>query len=138
MSAVPEARRVADIGAGGGQVALALTRRGFDVIATELTPAGHALLPAELSRRCGDGLRVLASDEVDGVVLAGLGGHSIIRILAQAPAVAGRLSWLVLQPQQHAAALEVWLAKDGYRVEQRWIAQERGRSYTVLRVRPPA
>ncbi|MDQ6636858.1 MAG: class I SAM-dependent methyltransferase [Candidatus Dormibacteraeota bacterium] len=138
LAAVPAADSVADIGAGGGQVALALRKRGLEVIATELTEAGHALLPPELDRRCGDGLQALVPGEVEGAVLAGLGGHGIIRILTRSPAVVASLAWLVLQPQQHSEALDQWLSDANYRVEQRSGVMERGRCYTVLRARPPA
>ncbi|MDQ6901277.1 MAG: class I SAM-dependent methyltransferase [Candidatus Dormibacteraeota bacterium] len=138
LGAVPAAGSVADIGAGGGQLALALRGRGLKVIATELTVPGYALLPAELERRRGDGLQALLPGEVEGAVLTGLGGHSIIRILSRSPVVVASLAWLVLQPQQHLQALERWLNDAGYRVQQRSGVMERGRHYTVLRATPPA
>src|SRR5215467_184573 len=86
--------------------------------------------------RQGEGLEVLGPGEVEGVVLAGLGGHTIARVLESAPAVARTLEWLVLQPQQHADHLLAWLGPAGYRVAVRATMSQGRHSYTVLLVRP--
>lgn len=131
------ARSVADIGAGDGQLARHLAARGLRVVATERRPPSYARLRAavpQLDCRLGEGLEVLRPGEVEGVVLAGMGGHSIARILDAAPAVAGALDWLVLQPQQHAERLVAWLEPAGYRILARETAAQGRRSYTVLLV----
>ena len=131
------ARSVADIGAGDGLLARHLAARGLRVVATERRPASFALLRAALPQldcRQGEGLDVLRPGEVEGVVLAGMGGHSIARILESGPGVARTLDWLVLQPQQHAEQLVAWLGTAGYRVLQRDAAAQGRHSYTVLLV----
>jgi len=128
---------VADIGAGDGQLARHLAARGLRVVASERRPASCARLRAALPHldcRQGEGLEVLRPGEVEGVVLAGMGGHSIARILAASPVVARSLDWLVLQPQQHAEQLVSWLEPAGYRVRSMSAAAQGGRSYTVLLV----
>jgi tRNA (adenine22-N1)-methyltransferase len=129
------ARSVADVGAGDGQLARHLGARGLRVVATELRPPSYARLRSavpHLDCRLGDGLEVLRPGEVEGVVLAGMGGHSIARILDASPSVARALDWLVLQPQQHAERLIEWLEPAGYRVLSRGAAAQGRRSYTVL------
>lgn len=139
-AAVPAAAAsVADVGAGDGQLAQILTARGLRVIATERRPGPYARLRAALPSvdcRQGEGLEVLRPGEVEGVVLAGLGGHTIARILEGSPRVAQALDWLVLQPQQHANHLLAWLGPAGYRVDNRATMSEGRHSYTVLLVRP--
>ncbi|HXM56185.1 MAG TPA: tRNA (adenine(22)-N(1))-methyltransferase TrmK [Candidatus Dormibacteraeota bacterium] len=128
---------VADVGAGDGQLARHLADRGLRVVATERRPASFARLRAalpDLDCRVGEGLAVLRPGEVEGAVVAGLGGHGIIRVLASAPDVARSLEWLVLQPQQHPDRLVAWLQGAGYRVRARTDAVQGGRSYTVLLV----
>jgi tRNA (adenine22-N1)-methyltransferase len=138
--AVPLAgRSVVDVGAGDGQLARHLAARGVRVVATERRPASfHRLLAAvpQLDCRQGDGLAVMRPGEVEGAVVAGMGGHSIQRILAGSPAVARSLDWLVLQPQQHAGRLADWLDEAGYTVRTRTIAVQGRHSYTVLLVTP--
>jgi tRNA (adenine22-N1)-methyltransferase len=136
--AVPAgATSVADVGAGDGQLARHLAARGLRVVATERRPASFARLHTALRGldcRIGEGLEVLRPGEVEGAVVAGMGGHSIARILGASPAVARSLEWLVLQPQQHAGPLLDWLAGEGYAVRTRSAAAQRGHSYTVLLV----
>jgi len=131
------ARSVADVGAGDGQLARHLAARGLRVVATERRPRSFARLRAalpDLDCRLGEGLEVLRPGEVEGVVLAGMGGHSIVRILDASPAVARALDWLVLQPQQHAERLVAWLGPAGYRLRASDTAVQARRSYTVLLV----
>ena len=136
--AVPaEASSAADIGAGDGQVALALAGRGMRVIATELGAASFSRLPESLERRRGSGLSVLRPGEVEGVVVAGMGGRTIAAMLEGGGDVVGGLRWLVLQPQQHAPHLESWLARARYRLLESRDVEEGRRSYRVLLVEPP-
>jgi tRNA (adenine22-N1)-methyltransferase len=128
---------VADVGAGDGQLARHLAGRGLRVVATERRPASFARLRAALPRldcRLGEGLAVLRPGEVEGVVVAGMGGHSIARILGAGGDVARSLDWLVLQPQQHADQLVAWLQPAGYRIVTRDVAVQGRHSYTVLLV----
>lgn len=107
------------------------------MVATERRPASFARLRAAVPRldcRMGEGLDVLRPGEVDGVVLAGMGGHGIVRILEGAPVVARSLDWLVLQPQQHPEALVAWLEVAGYTLLGRTTAVQGRHSYTVLLV----
>jgi tRNA (adenine22-N1)-methyltransferase len=131
------ARSVADVGAGDGQLARDLARRGLHVIATERRPASFGRLRAalpDLDCRLGEGLTVLRPGEVEGIVLAGLGGHAIMRILAAAPTVASSLDWLVLQPQQHGDKLVAWLPAAGYDVAASTTVVQGRHSYRVLLV----
>ncbi len=136
--AVPAAARsVADVGAGDGQLARCLAARGLLVVATERRPASYERLCTALPHfdcRQGEGLEVLRPGEVEGAVLAGLGGHSIARILDASPAVARALDWLVLQPQQHPDQLVAWLEPAGYLVRAMSTAAQGRHSYTVLLV----
>jgi tRNA (adenine22-N1)-methyltransferase len=136
--AVPtEASSAADIGAGDGQIALALAMRGVRVIATELRQGPFGRLPSSLERRRGDGLSVLGAGEVEGVIVAGMGGRTIVGMLEGGGEVALSLRWLVLQPQQHASQLADWLARAGYRLLAAQEVDEGRRSYRVLLVEPP-
>ena len=122
---------VADIGSGHGALAAALARRGLHVVATERTAGGFAALRADLERlalgghhpvtlRLGDGLAALRLGEVEVVVIAGMGGRSVLRILEHAPWLP---RWLVLQPMQDAHLVSAWLADRGWEARERRIAQ---------------
>ncbi|MGI8608789.1 MAG: tRNA (adenine(22)-N(1))-methyltransferase TrmK [Candidatus Dormibacteria bacterium] len=122
---------VADIGSGHGALAAALAGRGVHVVATERTSGSFASLRHDLCHlgyagqidlRLGDGLAALRPGEVEVVVIAGLGGRSVMRIL-------GRAAWLpprlVLQPMQDAHLLGAWLAARGWAFEERRMVQGR-------------
>ncbi len=143
-SMIPAGSRVADLGTGHGLLPRRLLDRGLAThcIATEKTPerlrhvrrypAGHRLAPA-LELRTGDGLRALhASDRVDALVVAGLGGRSIAAMLAAVP-FDGRI---VLQPQDNAAYLRRRLLSDGWTIVDEKPAFERGRYYEVMAAVP--
>jgi tRNA (adenine22-N1)-methyltransferase len=135
---------VADVGAGDGQLARHLSARGRRVVATERVAGAFERLQAAspgLDCRLGDGLSVLAPAEVECVVLAGMGGRTIARVLRasmrSSPGLVAALRCLVLQPQQRAGDLIAWLREAGFRTLSRAETSERGRSYTVLVVQPP-
>ena len=144
-AAIPQdAGSVADVGAGDGQLARYLSARGRRVVASERVAGPFERLRAAspgLDCRLGDGLSVLEPSEVDCVVLAGMGGRTIARLLRAAmagtPGLVAALRCLVLQPQQRAGALVAWLEAAGFRTLTSAEARERGRSYTVLVVQPP-
>jgi tRNA (adenine22-N1)-methyltransferase len=119
-SFVPANARVADVGTDHGRLAAHLVARGAvrHVIATDcasapLARATLALGNADRTRfelRRGDGLQVLRPAEVDTVVLAGIGGATIRRLLEAAPEVVDALARLVVQPEGHWLAVRQWIA----------------------------
>lgn len=134
---MPPAHSVAEVGAGGGQLALALAARGVRMVVTEASEAGFRRLPPGLDCRLGLGLGVLRPGEVEGVILAGLGGRTIRRILTEGAEVAHSLEWVLLQPQQHPGELIHFLKEAGYGVL-REVEVTQGRyTYRVLLARPP-
>ncbi|HEY6538538.1 MAG TPA: tRNA (adenine(22)-N(1))-methyltransferase TrmK [Candidatus Dormibacteraeota bacterium] len=135
---------VADVASGHGRVARELKRRGSHrvVYATEVGsgPSG------ELRRLLGDasgvqilegaGLRPLAGRGCQGVVIAGLGGGSIARLLEQDYELASGLDWLCLQPAQRVERLEAWLARVGWSQRCRRQVLERDHVYQLFLVIP--
>src|ERR1700716_169083 len=84
-AAIPHASgSVADVGAGDGQLARHLSAGGLRGVATECVPGAFERLQAAnpgLDCRLGDGLSVLDPAEVECVVLAGMGGRTMVRLL---------------------------------------------------------
>jgi tRNA (adenine22-N1)-methyltransferase len=136
----PEVRAAADIGSGHGLLARALATRGVRVVATEHGSRAMAVLRADLSGaagtvdvREGDGLAALVPGEVELAVIAGMGGRTITAILDRA----GWLPrWLLLQPVQDSAVVEVWVEATGWPVRQAPLSQH-GRWYQAWLVEVP-
>jgi tRNA (adenine22-N1)-methyltransferase len=139
---VPAGRSVADVGTGDGKLAAWLFAAGHRVIATENKPgprleALRLLGPLGIECRLGEGLEPILPGEVEVVVIAGLGGGSIQRILAGSPDVVASLEALILQPMQHGEELLTDLLARGFRVESRVEIEQRSRGYSALLVLPP-
>lgn len=143
---VPPEGAVADVGSGDGLLAAWLAARGRRVVATDNKPGPLAVIrralaemPVEMpvETREGDGLLPLAPGEVELVVIAGLGGRAIRRILALSPAVVGQLKALILQPVQHLEELTDYLAAEGFQHRDAREAWQGRHRYSTLLVVPP-
>ncbi|HEX4826398.1 MAG TPA: tRNA (adenine(22)-N(1))-methyltransferase TrmK, partial [Candidatus Polarisedimenticolaceae bacterium] len=87
-----------------------------------------------LRYRAGDGLAALEpADRIDTVVLAGVGGRTIVRILSAPPALPRRL---VLQPRTEERALRRWLSERGLVPVAETLTEERGRQHLTLAAEP--
>jgi tRNA (adenine22-N1)-methyltransferase len=139
---VPAGCSVADVGTGDGKLAAWLAAAGHRVIATENKPgprveALRLLGPLGIECRLGEGLEPILPGEVQVVVIAGMGGRMIGRILAASPEVVASLEALVLQPMQHGEELLADLLAQGFRVGTRVEIEQRSRGYSALRMLPP-
>jgi len=137
-SEIPDGSRVADVGSDHGLLPLwlAASGRAAYCLATEKNPALLARVrradagspwTERLAYRAGDGLAAIRpEDRVDTVVLAGLGGRTIVRLLDVASAPGPLVRRLVLQPRSEPASVRRWLSAHGWRlVSERLIATRR-------------
>ena len=141
---VPEGCRLADVGTDHGYLPVYLLqrRRIRGAVAADIgaEPLAHARRTAEaygvegVDFRLCDGLRDIAPDEVDTVVIAGMGGETIIAILEGAAWTKDGAHTLLLQPMTKAADLRYWLAVNGYRFTEERLVWDKNYLYPVLRV----
>jgi tRNA (adenine22-N1)-methyltransferase len=143
-SAIAPGARVADVGTDHGKLPLWLLASGVAsfCVATERTgallcrvarPEETAPWVGRLAYRHGDGLQAIAaSDRIDTIVLAGLGGRTIVRLLDTPNAATASLSRLVLQPRSETSSVRAWLSAHDWRPESESLAFERGRFHLTL------
>lgn len=141
---VPEGCRLADVGTDHGYLPVYLLqrRRIRGAVAADIgaEPLAHACRTAEaygvegIDFRLCDGLRDIAPDEADTVVIAGMGGETIIAILEGAAWTKDGARTLLLQPMTKAADLRYWLAVNGYRFTEERLVWDKNYLYPVLRV----
>jgi len=143
--AIARGSRVADIGSDHGRLPRLLIRSGRATwcIATENGSGPASRLRAGVAActdadrieiRQGDGLEPLRpEDRIDGIVLSGIGGATMLSILDAARLQALGIRWLVLQPQSGWAALRAGLAHRGWSVSTERLVRDRGRFYTIMR-----
>lgn len=91
-------------------------------------------LSDRISCRLGDGLERLGKGEADTVVIAGMGGSLIIRILTEGAEVLKEVSRLVLQPQSEIAKVRDFLQEQGYQIEKEHMVLDEGKYYQAMRV----
>lgn len=138
-----EGSRLADIGTDHGYLPIALCQSGkipsalaCDVNPLPLRSAQENIarfgLSKKIQTRLSDGLKEVSSDEVDDIVIAGMGGELIRDILTAAPWVKDKAKHLVLQPMTHHDDLIRWLYENGFAIIQQAAVLDDGKYYTVL------
>ncbi len=137
---VPEGVRLADIGTDHGYLPIWLLqrRRIASAIAADIgeqpllrAVRSSALYGVPMDFRQCDGLRGISPDEVDVIVVAGMGGETIAHILQEAPWTRGS-GLLLLQPMSKAETLRLWLAENGYQILRERLVLDRGVIYPII------
>ena len=143
LGLVCNANVVADIGSDHGILAAKLldSGRAQRVIATDISKACAKNLEAKLQQfiaqgkaevRQGDGLSVIAEGEADLVVMAGIGGREIIKILGGG---AKGAKLFVFQPPQHAVELREYLNEKHFEILKDFIVKDRNKFYNTILAR---
>lgn len=79
-----------------------------------------------------DGLCAVPPDKIDEIVIAGMGGELISRIIAKAPWVAVKRKKLILQPMSSECDLRVYLYNNKFRIQNEKAVFSSGKVYTVI------
>jgi tRNA (adenine22-N1)-methyltransferase len=141
--AIAPGSRVADVGSDHGLLPLSLVASGRAAycLAIEKTPrlldqvarppAGAAWAD-RLGYRAGDGLAAIrAEDRIDTIVMAGLGGRTIVRLLS-APGHMTDVGLLVLQPRTEPVLVRAWLSMHGFRPVAERLTDDGGRLHLTV------
>jgi tRNA (adenine22-N1)-methyltransferase len=86
----------------------------------------------------GDGLLAVQHLEAQAVVMAGMSGDSMLRMLEAAPHVLARLEQLIVQPNQNAALIRDWALRTGWHLRDERMVEQRGRFFVVCAFVPAA
>lgn len=145
---VPPCSRVIDVGADHGLVSLGLAEREDieQILATDISAASLAKLKQALERADSltkqkitlfvtDGLQDLPWQSADTLLIAGMGGPLIMRILSESFAFAQSAGTWVLSPQSGIPAFRRYLQCLSCRVEET-IVEEEGKFYPLFLVFP--
>ncbi|MGE5576505.1 MAG: tRNA (adenine(22)-N(1))-methyltransferase [Syntrophothermus sp.] len=143
VSFIPQGSSVADIGSDHAQLPIYLAKKGIStrIIAGEINrePFYNACKAVEeagvngpVEVRLGYGLNILLPGEVDIIVMAGMGGATIVEILRRRRAVADRARRLILQPMVAGGLVRRWLLLHGFIIGHEQLVVEDEQIYEVI------
>lgn len=124
---VPTGARLADIGTDHAYLPLYLISTGkiAFAVAGEVNQGPYDSAKSMLAKldieekiklRFGNGLAVVHPGEIDTVVIAGMGGNTIIDILSAQPEVTSALQTLILQPMIASSSVRHWLLEHNWQI----------------------
>ena len=93
----------------------------------------EAGLSENIDIRLSDGLQRLIPGEADTVLLCGMGGLLMIKILSDYPEATASLKELILQPQSEVGEVRAFLHKQGYEITEEHMLKEDGKFYVMMR-----
>lgn len=146
VSFVRPCASAADIGTDHALVPVELVRRGIvkKAIAMDVRPGPLSRAKEQISRaglsdqiepRLSDGLAALKPQEAETVIIAGMGGELIIRILTVGRHMWDSVAQWVLSPHSEVFKVRGWLLENGFAIEKEDMVCEDGKYYVLMDVR---
>ncbi len=138
--------KLADIGTDHAYLPVWLCRIGKcpSAIAADINPEplkrGYAtIINAQMSdkvkTRLSDGLKEIKADEADDIVISGMGGELIAKILSECEFSKDSSKHFILQPMTKSEYLIKWLCENGYKILKQNCCTAAKKCYTVLLVK---
>lgn len=141
---VTAGNHVCDVGCDHGYIPIYLVRSGISpgVIAVDCNegPLRRARehikafgLEEYIVTRLSDGVAALEKEEAETLVIAGMGGRLIVRILTEGREKVRMMKELILQPQSDIAGVRQFLRNEGYAIAEEDMVYEDGKYYPVIK-----
>lgn len=133
--------RLADIGCDHGYVPVYLCEKGIikSAVACDInegplssckTLVENSGLKDKIKCVLSDGLKEIDENEIDDILIAGMGGELIASILTACPYV--NKKHLVLNPMTHPELAREWLYDNGFEIQNDVIVSDSGHHYSVF------
>lgn len=143
-SLVTAGHRLADVGTDHGYIPIVLVQEGkipsalaMDVNQGPLKRAEEHIKEYQLDSyihiRLSDGVQNLQPGEADSVLIAGMGGALVIKILQEGKEVLKTVKELILQPQSEIEKVRLYLENAGYCIVEEDMVLEDGKYYPVMK-----
>ncbi len=144
---IKNAEHAADIGCDHGRLSVALLQQGRAKTVTASDISAPSLEKARLlAQKCGlsdrmhtvvsDGIAHLAPGTADAMIIAGMGGELIAKILSAAPDVTQSAKAIVMQPMRGVEELRLFFKENSLRIADEKLVLDAGRIYQILCVTP--
>ena len=140
---VQNGKGLVDVGTDHGQLPVQLAESGYsgtlfasDINEGPLLAARRTAEDAGLSDRIRfllcDGLTLCPPEKIDTIVIAGMGGDLIVKILDEAEWCMNEEYRLILQPMTKAEVLRYWLVYNEWAIERETIVEDGGILYQII------
>ncbi|MFC3882949.1 tRNA (adenine(22)-N(1))-methyltransferase [Bacillus songklensis] len=147
VKCIPSNSIIADIGSDHAYLPCYAYLQGFikKAVAGEITDGPFQSAVQQVKRvglehiidvRKGDGLEVVSPNEVNCVIIAGMGGTLIRKILEQGKEKLAGVKRLILQPNIGAKTVRQWLIEYSWEIKEEKILEEDGRIYEIIAAEP--
>lgn len=142
-SFVKQNARVADIGTDHAKLPIYLTQNNIIsyAVASDKNEGPLRFAKENIRRfgmeknidvRLGDGLKSLKNHEVDTVIIAGMGGGLITKILSNSPNILQNVSQLILQPMSEGNVVRSWLIENSFLTADEILVKEDEKIYEII------
>ncbi|MCK5129704.1 MAG: SAM-dependent methyltransferase [Clostridiales bacterium] len=131
---------VADIGCDHGRLSLLLAYKGLKVIATDISKPSlekaqnlakrHEVI---VDTRLGDGLSMIGPEEVQAIIIAGMGQNTIINILNNAEETVDKAQYVIMQSMNGDYDLRYFLSNNGFEIIDESLVLDGKRLYCIIK-----
>ncbi|SER79358.1 tRNA (adenine(22)-N(1))-methyltransferase [Lachnobacterium bovis] len=138
---------LADVGTDHGYVPIALIQRekipkaiAVDINEGPLKRANENInlygMQDSIETRISDGVEALKVNEVDSILIAGMGGELTIHILTEGEEICRNAKELILQPQSEVRKVRQYLRVNRYKIVDEDMILEDGKYYPIIKAIP--
>ena len=142
-SMVRKGKRIADIGTDHAYLPVWLVRAGFASFALACDIKAEPLMQGEatikkyhaedmVKTRLCDGLNAVSPHEIDDIIIAGMGGETIVHILSEAHWLKDGSKNLILQPMSKHELVIEYLYRNGFELTAHKCTVADGKIYTAF------
>ncbi|EHL16173.1 hypothetical protein HMPREF9629_01429 [Peptoanaerobacter stomatis] len=145
IDVVPILDTIADIGTDHGYIPVNLIKKSkakkiiaSDISKQSLQKAKDIIIKNHfenlIDTRLGNGIDILDIDETDGIIIAGMGGILISKILetSYSNKFINKKPVLILQPVQQAKELRYYLYENNFKITDEYVMQENNKIYHII------
>lgn len=143
---VDECESIVDVGTDHGYIPIYLIKNGIcnRAVASDINkgPVDKASkniqregLQDRIQCRLGSGLSTVAEKEVDGAIIAGMGGNLIRDIVLEDCDVFKNLKFAILQPVQNAEVLRKFIYENGFVIIDEELCYDENKFYEIIKVK---
>lgn len=140
---VPKGSSVCDVGCDHAYISVYLAQQGIadKIIASDLRPGpletARANIEAyglsdKIRTRLSDGLKEIRPGETDTVLISGMGGELIIRILKEGKETVDKAARLILSPQSVIPDVRRYIEENGFKITDEVMTKEDGKYYVGI------